>query len=216
MLTQNHNDYTYIHTVVGFGTIFKAAVGLEEFLIADGSPRQAAAVAAALAKLESKLIEIAKETAIEAEASIQDHEVNSRVRPDTGGGGGPRLGDFVGRSAALTAVPGSVGINHEPTLDNNGVRWWPTNEYGSHALIGHTFIGAFDGTKPSKAMSGQHALLVMGRTPGAGKGTIEEPIPARHFVEDGMRAVEPQWHTRVRAAKAEFAAVVRSVGVPGK
>lgn len=208
-MSQNPDDYTYVLATVGFSGFVKEALRLELVEAADDQPNRASLIRQAIARLESRLEKVALDTAKSAEALVKGEEIATRVRPDTGGGGGPRLNDFVGVSSPLLAVPGSVGINHEPTLDNNGVRWWPTNEYGSSARVGGTFIGAFDGTKPSKNMRRQHALLVMGRTPGAGKGTIEEPIPARHFVRDGGRAAEVQWHAQVRAAKAAFMAEVR-------
>lgn len=214
MPSQNPNDYSMIFTVVGFAALTKMAYDFERFLIADGTPNEAVLVMAALAKLESQLIAIADETAILAREAIQDYEVATRVRPDTGGGGGPRLNDFIGVSASLTAIPGSVGVNHEPTLEDNGVEWWWTNELGYAGHLGRRFIGAFEGTRPDPNRRQEHALLTIGRGPGSGKGTIREPIPEREFVRKGGRHAEAIWHGKVRAAKAAFMAEVRAVTAP--
>lgn len=204
MPSQDPAEFSIILAAVGFAKLVKSAVELERILAAD-TPNQASRVRVALAGLESELKQIAHRTATLARKEIQSHELSSRVRPDTNGGGGPRLGDFIGTSNALDTVPGSVGINHEPTLEQENVGWWWTNEEGYSGHIGRTFIGAFDGTRPSPGDFRQHALLEVGKgVKGSGKGTIKRPIPERRFVRDGAAVAEAQWHGAVRAAKAKF------------
>lgn len=217
MPSQDPAEFSIIFAAVGFAGLVKSAIQLEEVLIADGRPNQASLVRRAVAALEQDLKQVAHRTASLAHTEIKSHEVGSRVRPDTGGGGGPRLGDYIGTSNALEAVPGSVGVNHEPTLEDADVGWWWTNEEGYSGHIGRTFIGAFDGTRPDPGQSRQHALLTIGKgVKGSGKGTIRNPIPERRFVRDGAGVAEVQWHGEVRAAKAKFMVEVRAAMASAK
>lgn len=198
-------DYSYVFATVGLGKLQDEAVALAAVLDADGAPAQASRVRQAFLRLVSDLERIAQETAADAEKKIKAQEITSRVRPDTQGGGGPRLNDYVGVSHALPGVEGSVGVNHEPTLDQ-GVPWWITNEIGSSARIGDEIRGFFQPgwRRPNPAEFREHPLFTP-RAKGP-KGTIENPIPDRRFVRDGGKAAEVLWHTKIRRAKQQFLA----------
>ncbi len=197
-------DYSIILATVGLSKLEVEAISLASVLEADGAHAQASQVRAAYIQLLSTLNAIAVETANYASRAIKEAEATSRVRPDTGGGGGPRLGDYVGASAPLPAVEGSVGINDEDVLYSN-VSWWWTNEEGYGGHIGREIRGLFDPghDAPSPAQFRVHPLF----TPmHGGKGTIQNPIPARHFVRDGGQQAATRWHSQVQAAKRKFLA----------
>lgn len=207
--SQNPGDYSIVFTMVGWSDLARSAIRLNDVLEADGRPAQASLVRKALFGLRDELTKIAKVTAVDAHKSIRSHELSSRVRPDTGGGGGPRLRDFIGVSSHFEPIPGTVLVNHEPTLTDNGVGWWWTNEEGYSGHIGRRFIGAFDGTRPDPGQFRQHALLQVGKVKNSGKGTIRNPIPERRFVRDGAAAAESHWHAQVQSAKAQYLAAVQ-------
>src|SRR5437764_2094682 len=129
---------------------------------------------------------------------LKRYEKDTRVRPDTLGGGGPRLGDFLTCSPIPQDLgPGAVGINDEELLDNN-VEWWITNEIGSTSLIGRKLFGVFYGGNappgpPDAAMSRQHALFAPGADADAGGGVITHGIPAREFVRQAVPRIEEEW-----------------------
>lgn len=193
--------YTYPLINDGADAVILRVARIERKLVADKQPEHASQVRQAIIDHRNELNAIAREIAQLARQEIQDAEASSRVRPDTGGGGGPRLGDFIGASTPIPRSLGSVGINDEDELSRNGVEWWKTNEYGYGGHIGRQFIGAFDGTRPDPSRSREHALLSVGKGPGTGKGTIRQPIPERRFVLKGGQAAEAQWHARVRASR---------------
>lgn len=198
-----------ILATVGLAALEDEALALAGVLEADGARAQASQVRQAYIQLLASLNAIAGATAQFAEEAIKQAEASSRVRPDTGGAGGPRLGDYIGKSDPLTAVEGSVGINDEDYLDST-VPWWWTNEgpreggdFSGH--IGREIRGLFQpgSSRPSPAEFRTHPLFSPGR---GGKGVIESPIPARHFVRDGGQQAATRWHAQVQAAKRRFLA----------
>lgn len=200
-------SYSVVLPTIGLAALEREALALAATLDADGTPAQASIVRQAFIRLLDELNTIARATAASAEKSIKEHEINSRVRPDSGQT--PSLNDFVGVSHPLPGVEGSVGINYEPLLYAN-VPWWWTNEEGYSGNVGRKFIGAYyesgftSPSKPSPSEDRQHPLLRIGKGPGTGKGTIRNPIPARRFVEDGAAEAEVGWHSAIRAAKSRF------------
>lgn len=181
-----------------------AAVALFE---ADLKPQLASRARRAFIALINELEHIAVDIAKVAHHEIVQEEVQTRVRPDTGGDGGPRLEDFLGESNPLPTLPGSVGVNFEPVLEAN-VPWWWTNEEGYDGLIGHEVKGLFfdsgftSGAAPNQGQFREHPLFrPMGRGP---KMTIQNPIPERRFVQHGYEAAAAAWHSRVAAARAKF------------
>lgn len=196
--------YSQVLATVGLAKIEAEAVALAGVLEADGAHAQASQVRRAYLELLEDLRAVSVRVASLATDEIKNHEASSRVRPDTGGAGGPRLGDYVGKSDPLTEVEGSVGINDEEPLYDN-VSWWWTNEEGFSGHVGRTIVGLFDPghAGPNPAEFRVHPLF----TPMAGgRGVIHNPIPPRWFVRDGARLAEARWHAEIRAAKNKFLA----------
>jgi hypothetical protein len=163
------------------------------------------------------------------EKAVKEAEVASRKRPDTQGGGGPRLGDFLGISAPLTSVPGSVGVNFMPALDAN-VSWWWTQEQGYSGHVGREIRGFFfdagftSPSRPDPAQFRVHPLFAsrsdqladfgagLGKRGGVGgKGTIKNPIEPRRFVEHGGQQVLGMWHRMIQAAESRFVAEIETI-----
>lgn len=175
---------------------------------ADLKPQLASRARRAFIALVDELQVIARDVAVYAREQILREEQQSRVRPDTGGDGGDRLEDYLGESAPLSLLPGSVGINDEQALADSPVSWWWTNEEGYSGFEGREVVGFFfdsgftAASRPSQDQSREHPLF---RPTGRGPTmTIQEPIPARRFVEHGYQSAEAYWHTRVGAARARF------------
>lgn len=124
-------------------------------------------------------------------------EKETRVRPDAGAHGSLH-GDL---NAALFVrklpdIPG-IGIVDLDLLDTD-VPWWRTNEFGSSANIGRTiygsFYGAADAGPPDPNRFREHPLFQPGNSSGvAGLGIIERPIPARHFIQKSIKAIDGKW-----------------------
>lgn len=205
------NDYTWVFTVSGLADLEREATLLARTLQADGAGGQASIVRNAYFALLRELKSIARDSAKAADQEIKATEVATRVRGH--GGGGPSLGDFIGKSDPLDDVEGSVGVNDEPFLEDNGVGWWWTNEYGYSGHIGRTIQGTFlpSGTPPISGGGGD-VLFVPGR---GGQGVIRNPIPDRHFVEDGMALARSRWHSRIDAARTQFMATCRAAARGG-
>lgn len=202
------SDYTVVFSTSGLADLERQAIRLSTTLDADGAPAQASLVRKAYFDLLAELRAIARDISLEAEREIKDAEQATRVRPDTGGGGGPRLNDFVGESHPLFGVEGAVGVNYEPILDAN-VPWWPTNEFGSDARVGDVVKGYFfeagrgQGFKPAQSRFRQEPLF--GATGAVGPEMhIKRPIPDRRFVKRGAERAEHTWHGLVRASRARF------------
>ena len=205
MAAGNATEYSIVLATVGLASLEQEAIRLSRTLQADGTTAQASLVRQAYIKLLSDLDKIAVVISQVAEKEIKKEEVVTRVRPDTGGQGGPRLGDFIGESHPLKGVEGSVGINHEPTLDANGVDWWFTNEEGYSGHVGREVHGFFQPgrSRPGAAPPRTHPLF-QPTGPKGPKMEITEPIPERKFVRSGAAVAERDWHGQVRRAKRDF------------
>lgn len=222
--------YSAVFATVGLAALEEEGIKLAAVLDADGAFAQASMVRQAVITLLDKLKLIAREIAAVAQEEIVREEVEGRVRPDTGGDGGERLEDYIGRSHPLDAVEGSVGVNYEPILYER-VPWWWTNEEGYSGHVGRTVHGFFfdagwtGASRPDPGQFREHPLFapqgsqrdsnVYGPDhdfqPAAKgpKGTrpgmhIRNPIPERRFVQKGAQRAEGEWHRRVRAARAHF------------
>lgn len=141
---------------------------------------------------------------------LREKERHSRVRPDTGGEGGPRLEDSL-FCDPLTQLPGSVGVANQSILGTN-VPWWSTNEEGSSARVGSRLYGFFDpgGSIPSTALAGEHPLFTP-TSAADGEGgwmTIHKPIPERRFVQRSIPEITALWKAGFEALKRELMAEV--------
>lgn len=202
-----------------------------EFLIADGTPTQAAVLRQAYERLLSDLRKLAREVAVKAEQWIKEAELKSRLRP-RGAIGSPNhdvetIQDHLGQSHPLPGVEGAVGINAEPPLYDN-VSWWWTQEEGYSGHVGREVKGYFfdagysNPAAPDPSRFREHPLFMAGSKsaglyadlgfsggggPRGGKGrkmTIQNPIPPRHFVRDGVQRAEAEWHRQHATARRRF------------
>jgi hypothetical protein len=225
------NDYSAVLVMRGFAGLKADVVRTVAHLRADGQLATATEIGGAFDELTARLQLISAEIAELAHRAILEEEQRSRVRPDTGGDGGPRMEDFLGESAPLTEIPGTVVINDERVLEEN-VPWWWTNEEGYSGHIGRVvrgffFDAGFTGpSRPDPSRFREHPLFMTGSdqldTFGGGGGArggvggrmeIHNPIPRREFVLHGYEAAKTEWHRQVSDAKARFDARVRHASV---
>lgn len=200
-------NYSFYYFVEELPEMRAAAYRVETRLRARGDPIAADAIKAAYTRLVVELELLSEQVAIRGTEILREHERNSRVRPDTLGGGGPRLGDSLEADPLSALLPGSVGLANEDLLDHN-VPWWSTNEEGSSARVGHVLYGVFNPgeSSPSHLSSREHPLFQP--QSGSGSGLIRNPIPARRFVEHSIADVEVLWLTRFERVKAQFSGEV--------
>jgi hypothetical protein len=203
-------NYSGLYIMRGHAAFYTKVMTAVDVLRADGAQAQAQLLLAAFEDYWATLRKVAADIAAKAEEAIVRAEQDSRVRPDTAGGGGPRLEDYIGKSDPLPSLPGSVGVNNEEMLRHSPVSWWWTNEEGYSGFIGEERQGFFFGEGgggrgfiPSSSMAGQHPIFKPygGRAPTM---LIDNPIPERRFVERGYDEVMADWHTEVDRARAAF------------
>lgn len=212
------DDYSAL-LVTKLAGLHRETITTAKFLEADGRPAQASKVRQAYFAFLDELKAIARATSAEAGAAIRTAQLDSRVRPDTGGLGGPRLGEYIGTSDPLDAVPGSVGINDEEYLRQSPVSWWWTNEEGYSGFVGEERKGFFHSpgggfVAPNQSESGVHPLFSPMRR--GRKMLIQEPIPARYFVRDGVHEVTPGWQAAVNSAADQLVSKVRAAMVAAR
>lgn len=158
-------DYTVVLTMRGYARFLQAVAAAESRVRARGDDTAAKQIRAAYNQYERELHEIGRDIAKLAERHIKREERTSRVRPDTGGDGGPRLNPPLGHSRAIRQLPGSVGVNDENVLRAAGVDWWWTNEFGYSGHIGRVVHGFFydvgfkGRSRPGAAPSRSHPLF---------------------------------------------------------
>jgi hypothetical protein len=208
--SQDPNDYTATLFARGYLPLKREVMRLVTKWRADPDRRgQAAFLEGEWRRFERRLLDVARRTAQEAEQEIKLEEEASRVRDDTGGGGGPRLNDHLGQSTPVFELPGSVLINDERALDEAGVDWWWTNEEGYSGHIGREIRGVFmpGGARPDPSRFREHPLFQpMAKGP---KGEIKNPIPERRFVQSGYNQVRGDWHAEIQAAEQTFIDALR-------
>jgi hypothetical protein len=176
-----------------------------------GRPDAAIILVNASRRLREELLTLEREMAVFATEELRKMERATRVRPDTQGGGGPRLGDsLVAEPLGEPLLPGSVLVADTDLLDQN-VPWWVTNEEGSSARVGGTIYGVFYDSggfgPPDPSEFRVHPLFEAEPVgaPGAGRGVISNPIPERRFVKRAiLEVIAPEWQRRFRTIKAAF------------
>lgn len=207
------DDYASYCVVSKFPELQIAADQLETELRAEGRLAAADKVLLAYVALRDGLLTLSDRMAIRGSEILKRDEEQSRVRPDTLGGGGPRLEEYL-RCDPLPIVPGTLGIANE-TLLNAHVPWWVTNEIGNSSNIGRVLFGAFFGagqeeTRPEGAERGVHPLFeARGSGEFRGSGVIQHPIPARYFVRQAVHEIEAEWRAGFQALVADYIAEVR-------
>lgn len=192
------DDFSYLLYVRELPDVEVLAAKLSSMLEADGVPEAAVAVRASYFKAIRELESFAKTYAADVTAELRAEEIATRVRPDTGGDGGTRLGDSL-EAEPIPSLPGTVGFANETKLYGE-VPWWWTNEEGYGGNVGHEVHGHFYGSgytdvsDPGAAASRTHPLFV---AEGGPVMTIGKPIPARRFIERTIEKMAPAWHARV-------------------
>jgi hypothetical protein len=166
-----YDQYTLLFVVRGFARLTEAVAAAESRILTDGGrtpqerQRDGQRIRRAYTEYERSLTEIAKRISVIAEREIKAKERSSRVRPDTRGDGGPRLNKGVGKSRAITAIPGTVGVNDHEWAVSHGVDWWWTNEVGYSGHIGRVVHGFFydagwsGRARPDPSRSREHPLF---------------------------------------------------------
>lgn len=204
-------DYASYAVVGKLPELQAAANETEVRLRAEGDDIGADKILRAYAKLRDGLILLSEQMAVKGSEILRRHEHDSRVRPDTLGGGGPRLEDYL-EVDPLLVIPGSIGIANESLLDDN-VPWWVTNEVGNSANVGRILFGAFFGqggeSRPSASESRVHPLFEpRGAGEFGGSGVIQHAIPARYFVRDSVAEIQAEWRVRFEQLVAAYVAEV--------
>lgn len=209
-------DYAYYLFVRDWPELTTAIYGLEQRLRAQRRFVAADSLLRAYGTLRDELLELAIRASAFGTRELRRREHDTRVRPDTQGQGGPRLGDSLVSEPVgpQNILPGSVGVANEDVLDQN-VPWWLTNEKGSSALVGRRIYGYFYGEDDAAAPAAEdfrvHPLFQPGYSPVSGGGVIRNPIPARWFIAKSVPEIERYWQTGFRAAKAKFDAELTRV-----
>lgn len=184
-------------------------------------PEAALIVERAWSAARAEQLALGREIAVLATDALRRSEKGTRVRPDTEGGGGPRLGDYL-RADVMPhqdLLPGSVGVANEEELDAH-VPWWTTNEIGSTTLIGRRIFGLFYGgdenAPPNMDQFREHPLFTPAPSAaGAGQGVIEHGIPARRFIRKALPEIDRAWHAGFDAIKARLVGELsRAAGTP--
>lgn len=208
-------EFAFYAYVKEWPDIIASVARTEPHLRAIGRPLAAEMMVRAYGQLRDELEALGPEMAIAGTATLREMEKTTRVRPDTNGAGGPRLGDslFV-RQIGGALMPGSIGVAELDILDRN-VPWWITNEIGSSARVGGRLYGAFmgmgDSAPPSPSMFREHPLFTPGKGPDTGLGIIQNPIPARHFIERSVPLIDKVWRAKFEAIRGRFEAKLDSV-----
>lgn len=209
-------EFAFYAYVREWPDIIASVARTEPHLRRIGRPAAADMLVRAYGQLRDELEALGPEMAVAGTATLRQMEKTTRVRPDTHGGGGPRLGDslFVGQVGGAL-LPGSIGVANLDILERD-VPWWITNEIGSSARVGGELFGTFYGgggsaAAPAFDMFREHPLFEPGKSSVAGLGIIHNPIPARHFIERSVPIIDRVWRTKFEAIRGRFEAKLDGV-----
>lgn len=189
-------------------------------LIRDGAPGQAAEIRGLYFRFEDRLLEIAKVVAEVGDTRMRRELDRSIIQ----GRGLKNASDRSGLSEAITShplpgVPGSVGFASIEELDDKASWWW-TQEQGTDIHVGRYLYGVFMDNaggryRPSQDQAGEHPIFAgksSRATPSRGKPPqVQNPIPAKRFLQQGSESALQKWHVLIREAKAQFEAAVVAV-----
>jgi hypothetical protein len=199
------DDYAFFCYVDDLPELLAATNTLETRMRESGNIIGADRVLKAYAVLRDGLIKMGEKMAAKTTEILREKEQSTRVRPDSLGAGGPRLGDYL-HGDALPILWGSVGVANETELDAE-VPWWYTNEEGSAGRVGGQLFGVF---QPGEALaSGAESRVHPIFEPWSGQGpasasTIVNPIPARRFIEHSIPEIVELWRLDFELLKNVF------------
>lgn len=192
----------------------KAAVKRREVALRSrGLNAEADLIRAAYAKLILELEALSARIAVKGTEMLRNKERSTRVRPDTHGAGGPRLGDALFVEPIPVSLAGSVGVANLDTLDalpddEGNTGWWSVNEVGGGRAVGTRLYGVFEpgGFIPSQASSREHPLFQPLASQGGEGGwlTIKKEAPARRFIEKALPEIAALWERQFQAIRAQF------------
>lgn len=211
--------YAYYDFVENWPELVVAINELEQRMRFEKRPVAADLLLAAFGRLRDELYELSARMATFGTETLRRVERETRVRPDTEGSGGPRLGDaLLAEPVQQNLLPGSVGVANEERLDQD-VPWWLTNEIGSTAHVGRHIYGFFfsgdDEAPPDESESRVHPLFQPGYSPVSGGGIIRNPIPARRFIAKAVPIIDREWKAGFAAAKGRFdVQMARAIATP--
>lgn len=204
------NNFSTVFVVRGFAAFEGEVTQTIATLEAMGHPERAKVVKSAYRRYVMRLEDISEEVAAVARTEIVEAERASRIRDDTMGEGGARLEDHIGFSEPYYVVPGTVLVNDEQELEDNGVEWWWTQEWGYSGHVGREIHGFFHdpgfarASWPNPTQSGDHPLFTATGENTGGTGTIERPLTARGFTQEGAHHAEAEWHALIHQARRDF------------
>lgn len=177
-------------------------------------PEAALMVERAWSEARQQQMKLAVEMAAIATKELQASEKQTRVRPDTEGQGGPRLGHYLVAEPMpqQSLLPGAIGVANEELLDTH-VPWWVTNEIGSTALVGRRIFGLFYGgdedSPPNMDEFRVHPLFMPAPArAGGAMGIIQHGTPERRFIRRALPAINREWSLRFDAIKGQFEAEI--------
>jgi len=202
--------------VIDWPDLVVATNALEIRLRRVGRQEAADMVIRAYARFVEQLKGLSATMSARGTEMLRKSERDSRVRPDTLGEGGKRLGHYLYAEPLMPSLlPGAIGINDEEQLDNN-VPWWITNEIGSDVQVGRRIFGLFfeagggGGYVPDAEMRQEHPIFAPAPAgAGGGPGTIEEPIPAKGFIRSAAGDIKREWLAGFVPLKDEFDAAIK-------
>lgn len=205
-------EYAYYELNTEWPEFVLAIDGMERRLRLSGRPVAADIVARAFVTFKEELQQLAVAVATEGTQILREFEAKTRVRPDTMGGGGPRLEDFLKAEPMPQIAPGTVGVVNKPILDQN-VPWWDIIEEGGRPGRQGDIFGVFynpggSGDMPPDADAGarqEHALFSpVGSAGGGGPGQVVKHVAPQWFMRDSAPIVTAEWERGFRAISATF------------
>jgi hypothetical protein len=186
--------------------VLRNSLKTEQALRRHGFVKEAKQLGSDFEQLGRGLEGLGAQLAVLGSATLREVERATRVRPEARRPGHKSLNDAL--FTRPLAIPGGIGIADFVVLDRD-VEWWPTNEFGSSARVGGrlfgTFYGATGAGPPDASQFREHPLFQPGPNGSlAGVGIIENPIPARHFIEKSITVIDKAWRTRYKALVGDF------------
>jgi hypothetical protein len=175
---------------------------------------RADAVGLLLLELEAEVTAAGEAAAVAADDAIKARIQATRLRPP---GGRNRLEDAI-QSRGIPSVPagGAVGIAdfdflEKKAVDDHGDPYWRAQELGSDHLVGRKLTGFFmpGQAAPSQAEFRQHPIFQP--DPTGTQMLIQRPIPAKHFLQEGVAAADTVRLAEFRQIERRFVTRIGSI-----